>query len=371
MKKLLVLVCVLLAASFLFAGGTSETSSAAPVAAPAATPAAAPEKEAAPAAAAPATTEAGSVNAYTTLEEPLAAALFAQFEKETGIKVNFVRLSGGECVARLEAESANPQASIWVGGVGLDHITAKTKGLTTPYVSRYSANTPDEFRDPENYWIGLYVGPLTFVTNLDRAAELGLDIPTSWEDLTKPEYKGYIRMANPNSSGTAYNVITTMRYVFNEDEDKMMDYMKRLDANIDQYTKSGSAPGKSVATGEIPVAIGYAHDQVKLKAAGANIAITAPSEGTGYELASMSLVKGGKDTVNAKKLYDWILSDEDAQKIFTEWYVVLVANGAVKHPDALAIDEITTVKQDFLWDGDAANKERLLNWWTSEIGNKR
>lgn len=371
MKKLLVLVCVLLAASFLFAGGTSETSSAAPVAAPAATPAAAPEKEAAPAAAAPAATEAGSVNAYTTLEEPLAAALFAQFEKETGIKVNFVRLSGGECVARLEAESANPQASIWVGGVGLDHITAKTKGLTTPYVSRYSANTPDEFRDPENYWIGLYVGPLTFVTNLDRAAELGLDVPTSWEDLTKPEYKGYIRMANPNSSGTAYNVITTMRYVFDEDEEKMMDYMKRLDANIDQYTKSGSAPGKSVATGEIPVAIGYAHDQVKLKAAGANIAITAPSEGTGYELASMSLVKGGKDTVNAKKLYDWILSDEDAQKIFTEWYVVLVANGAVKHPDALAIDEITTVKQDFLWDGDAANKERLLNWWTSEIGNKR
>ena len=370
MKKLLVLVCVLLAASFLFAGGTSETSSAAPVAAPAATPAAAPEKEAAPAAA-PAATEAGSVNAYTTLEEPLAAALFAQFEKETGIKVNFVRLSGGECVARLEAESANPQASIWVGGVGLDHITAKTKGLTTPYVSRYSANTPDEFRDPENYWIGLYVGPLTFVTNLDRAAELGLDVPTSWEDLTKPEYKGYIRMANPNSSGTAYNVITTMRYVFDEDEEKMMDYMKRLDANIDQYTKSGSAPGKSVATGEIPVAIGYAHDQVKLKAAGANIAITAPSEGTGYELASMSLVKGGKDTVNAKKLYDWILSDEDAQKIFTEWYVVLVANGAVKHPDALAIDEINTVKQDFLWDGDAANKERLLNWWTSEIGNKR
>ena len=371
MKKLLVLVCVLLAASFLFAGGTSETSSAAPVATPAATPAAAPEKEAAPAAAAPAATEAGSVNAYTTLEEPLAAALFAQFEKETGIKVNFVRLSGGECVARLEAESANPQASIWVGGVGLDHITAKTKGLTTPYVSRYSANTPDEFRDPENYWIGLYVGPLTFVTNLDRAAELGLDVPTSWEDLTKPEYKGYIRMANPNSSGTAYNVITTMRYVFDEDEEKMMDYMKRLDANIDQYTKSGSAPGKSVATGEIPVAIGYAHDQVKLKAAGANIAITAPSEGTGYELASMSLVKGGKDTVNAKKLYDWILSDEDAQKIFTEWYVVLVANGAVKHPDALAIDEINTVKQDFLWDGDAANKERLLNWWTSEIGNKR
>ena len=115
-----------------------------------------------------------SVSAYTTLEEPLAAALFSMFEEETGIKVNFVRLSGGEAVARLEAEAANPQVSIWVGGVGLDHITAKSKGLTTPYVSRFASNTPAQYRDAENYWIGLYVGPLTFVTNLDRAEELGL-----------------------------------------------------------------------------------------------------------------------------------------------------------------------------------------------------
>ena len=189
-------------------------------------------------------------------------------------------------------------------------------------------------------------------------------------DLLKPEYKGYIRMANPNSSGTAYNVLTTMCYVLGS-EDAMMDYMTKLDQNIDQYTRSGSAPGKSVATGEIPVAIGYAHDQVKLKAAGANISINAPSEGTGFELASMSLVAGGPDMVNAKKLYDWILSDKDAQKIFTEWYVVLVANGAEKHPDALSIDQIKTVKQDFAWDGDPVNKTRLLDRWTNEIGNKR
>lgn len=327
--------------------------------------------ESAPTQAAPeVTTGGGSVNAYTTLEEPLAAALFAMFEKETGIKVNFVRLSGGEAVARLEAESVNPQVSIWVGGVGLDHITAKSKGLTTPYVSRFSANTPVQYRDKDNFWIGLYVGPLTFVTNLDRAKELGLAVPKSWADLIKPEYKGYVRMANPNSSGTAYNVLTTMRYVLGSEE-AMLEYMKKLDKNIDQYTKSGSAPGKSVGIGEIPIAIGYAHDQVKIKDAGANIQIEAPREGTGFELASMSMVKGGKEAVNAKKLYDWILSSPDAQKKFTEWYVVLVAKGAAKHPDALSIDEIKTVDQDFTWDGDKVNKTRLLDAWTNQIGQYR
>lgn len=359
MKKLLVtLLLVALFVPAVFAQGGEE---AAPAAAPAATPA--PAAPAAPVAA-------GSVSAYTTLEEPLAAALFDLFEKETGIKVNFVRLSGGEAVARLEAESANPQVSIWVGGVGLDHITAKSKGLTTPYVSRYASNTPTQYRDPENYWIGLYVGPLTIVTNLDRAKELGITAPESWADLIKPEYKGLVRMADPNSSGTAYNVLTTMRYVLGS-EDAMMDYMKKLDKNIDQYTKSGSAPGKSVAIGEIPVAIGYAHDQVKLKDAGANIKIAAPKEGTGFELASMSLVKGGKDAVNAKKLYDWVISSPVAQQKFTEWYVVLVAKGAVKHPQALSIDEIKTVDQDFAWDGDKVNKTRLLDRWSKEIGQLR
>jgi len=345
MKKLLLTVfLVLMSFTLVFAAGTKE--------------------EAAEAAG-------GSLNAYTTLEEPLAAALFEMFEKETGIHVNFVRLAGGEAVARLEAESANPQVSIWVGGVGLDHITAKTKGLTTPYFSRYAENTPQQYRDPEGYWFGLYVGPLTFVTNLDRAKALGITPPKSWADLLKPEYKGLIRMAIPNSSGTAYNVLTTVRYINNGNEDKMMEYLTALDKNIDQYTLSGSAPGKSVAIGEIPIAIGYAHDQVKLKAGGANIEINAPSEGTGYELASMSLVKGGKEAVNAKKLYDWILSSPDAQKKFTEWYVVLVAKGAPKHPDALSIDQIKTVNQDFVWDGDVVNKTRILDRWTKEIGNKR
>jgi iron(III) transport system substrate-binding protein len=301
----------------------------------------------------------------------LAKALFEQFQKETGITVNFVRLSGGEAIARMEAEKNNPQASIWVGGVGLDHITAKSKNLTIPYVSRYASNTAAAFRDPQNYWIGLYVGPLTFATNLDRAKALGLTPPKSWADLLKPEYKGQIRMANPNSSGTAYNVIATIRTLNNKNEDAAFNYLKRLDANIDQYPSAGAAPGKSVAIGEIPIAIGYAHDQVKLKAEGANLEINAPSEGSGYELASMSLVRGGKDQLNARKLYDWILSSKNAQKLFTEWYLVLVSKGAEKHPLALSLDQIRTVNQDMVWDGDAANKKRLLDRWNAEIGSKR
>jgi iron(III) transport system substrate-binding protein len=309
-----------------------------------------------------------SVNAYTTVEEPLAKQLFDQFEKETGIKVNWVRLSGGEAEARMEAERENPQASIWVGGVGLNHMSAKRKGLTTPYRSRMANNTPAQYRDPENYWIGLYLGPLGFITNNTRAEELNIKPPQSWADLLKPEYKGLIRVANPTTSGTAYNVITTVRYVFGGDEEKAFDYLKKLDVNIDQYTRSGSAGGKSVAIGEIPVAIGYVHDMVKLKVEGAPVTINVPTEGTGFEIASMSLVKGGKDPVNAKKLYDWILN-KTAQDIIGQWYVIPLSKLATKNPVAFSMDEVNTVNQDLQWDAD--NKTRLLERWTREIGSKR
>ena len=312
-----------------------------------------------------------TLSVYASCDEGMAKELFDQFIKETGIQVNWVRLSGGEALARMEAEKANPQASIWVGGVGLDHITGKTKDLTTPYLSRFAAETPAEFRDPQNFWIGLYVGPLTFVTNLDRAKALGLTPPKSWADLLKPEYKGYIRMPNPNTSGTAYNLITTIRTLNGGDENKTFDYLKKLDANIDQYTRSGAAPGQSVATGEIPIGIGYAHDQVKLKAGGANTEITAPSEGTGFELASMSLIKGGKQPVEARRLYDWIISSPNSHKIFVNYYLLLVRKGAAKHPQALSLEQVKTITQDFAWDGDAVNKTRLLDRWNNEIGNKR
>ena len=45
---------------------------------------------------------------YTTLDEPLAKALFDEYQKETGIVLNWQRLSGGEVEARLEAEGKSP-----------------------------------------------------------------------------------------------------------------------------------------------------------------------------------------------------------------------------------------------------------------------
>ena len=250
--------------------------------------------------------------------------------------------------------------------MGLNHIEAKNKGLTAPYVSPNAKNVPAQFKDKDNYWCGLYAGPLCFVYNLERLKELNLPAPKSWADLIKPIYKGHVQMASPQSSGTSYNVITTMIYIFNHDEDLAFNYLKELNKNINQYTKSGSAPGRAAAIGETPIALGYSHDQVKLIDQGYPLEIAFPSEGTGYEVASMSLVKGGPQMKTAQKLYDWVLS-EKAGKILASYYLAVFADVPLKK-GAKPLTEVKVVDQDDVWGG--ANKERLIDRWQNEVYGK-
>jgi len=206
---------------------------------------------------------------------------------------------------------------------------------------------------------------LAFATNKNRAKELGITPPTSWADLIKPEYKGLIRMADPNTSGTAYNVITTMINIYKRDENKAFEYMKKLNVNINMYTKSGAAPGKDCAIGETPIAIGYLHDLIKLQKEGAPIVITLPVDGSGYEIAAMSLIKGGKEPLEAKKLYNWVLGDK-AQSIIASWYVIPLSPKAPKNKVVYKPEDINLIQQDLLW--EAQNRERLIDRWNKEIG---
>ncbi len=305
------------------------------------------------------------VTAYTTLDEELARKLFNAFTDGTGIEVDWIRLSTGECVARLEAEKNNPQASIWIGGVGLGHIEARNKGLTKPYSLPDKPVSP-HFRDPEFYWTGLYASPLCFESNGDKLKQYNLSPPGSWQDLIKPEYKNHIQMAHPGSSGTSYNIITTLVQLFGEDE--AFSYLKKLDKNITHYTRSGLAPGKNMSIGEVAVAIGYTHDALRLKHEGYPIVITFPEEGTGYEIASVSMIKNAppKEQEEAESLFNWIMQGRSAEILASHFVVPFYQ---IPLPaESLTITDVNVIPQNDEW--SAANKQRLVEKWNLVIGGR-
>ena len=135
-----------------------------------------------------------------------------------------------------------------------------------------------------------------------------MTVPRSWADLLKPEYKGEIQVANPASSGTAYTMVATLVQLMGED--KAFDYMKALHKNIGQYTRSGTGPIKAVARGETAVSISFVHDGPGEKMQGFPVETVTPSEGTGAEIGSMSIVKGARNLEAAKKFYEWALTPQ-------------------------------------------------------------
>ncbi|XBC65313.1 ABC transporter substrate-binding protein [Defluviimonas sp. SAOS-178_SWC] len=313
---------------------------------------------------------AGKLSLYCAAQEEWCQVMARGFEDATGIDVDMTRKSSGETFAQVKAEASNPKGDVWWGGTGDPHLQAAEEGLTEPYESPMRAELQPwaiaQAESAGNRTIGIYSGALGFGYNSDLLKANGLDAPACWEDLTKPEYKGQVQMANPNSSGTAYTTLATMVQLFGEDGG--FDYMKRLHANINQYTKSGSAPIKAAGQGETTIGIVFMHDAVAQTVAGFPIVTVAPCEGTGYEIGSMSIIAGARNMDEAKQFYDWALT-ADAQNLALQVNAFQVpsnknAQTSDKAPD---LASIKLIDYDFKTYGSSDERKRLLAKWDSDV----
>mgnify|MGYP002655380634 FL=1 len=136
-----------------------------------------------------------------------------------------------------------------------------------------------------------------------------MSVPTSWADLLNPKLSKNISTAHPSTSGTAFTTLWTQVTRLGG-EAAGMDYMSKLHKNILQYTKSGVGPVAIVGRGEAAVGLVFSHDCVAGRLQGLPLTVTFPSEGTGYEIGGVALVKGSKNPEAAKSYIDFALSRE-------------------------------------------------------------
>ncbi|QIQ21123.1 ABC transporter substrate-binding protein [Zophobihabitans entericus] len=293
------------------------------------------------------------------------------FGDKYNVKTSLIRNGSGSTLAKIEAERRNPQADIWYGGTLDPHSQAGEMGLLDAYVSPNLDQIMPQFRDPAkvkgNYSSAVYIGILGFGVNTDRIKQLGLEVPQCWSDLIKPEYKGEIQIADPQSSGTAYTALATFTQLWGEDA--AYDYLKKLNVNISQYTKSGIAPARNAARGETAIGIGFLHDYSLEKENGAPLDLISPCEGTGYEIGGVSIIKGARNLDNAKLFVDWALSKE-AQEI--SWqkaksYQILTNITADTSPLSLKLSDLNLIDYDMDTYGDSEVRKRLISKWVDEV----
>ena len=307
------------------------------------------------------------LNAYSIWPENWATPMFEEFEKETGIHVNFMRFSSGEALARVIAEKGNPMVDVLFGGPVETFAAGVREGVFEAYKPPAYNKLEDKFKDPNGFWTAIADDPLCFMSNKEFLEENNLKAPTSWNDILDPVYKDMIQFADARTSGTAVTRIFSILEVNNRNEDAAFDYMKKLKANVQVYTKSGGGGTIPVGLGQAGMGIFFIVDALKTQQAGYDVVVSFPEEGIGAAAEGIALIKGAQHPGLAKKLIDWATTDR-MQKFFADYKI----NFIPAYPGVETQPTLTAALQGanvFPIDSEytGKNRKRIVDIWINSV----
>ena len=146
------------------------------------------------------------------------------------------------------------------------------------------------------------------IVNKKVLEDKGAAVPTSYDDLLKPEYKGLISMPSPKSSGTGY--IFLLNLVNERGEDAAFEYFDKLAENMSGqgFTTSGSGPVKALLQGEAGIGLGMTFQAAQEIENGTDLTIMFFDEGAPYTTYSSAVI-AGKDNEDVMKVFNYIVSD--------------------------------------------------------------
>lgn len=314
----------------------------------------------------------GQINIICSVQAEWCNMIGTVYARTTGTKVNLSMKGSGEALAQLIAEKENPKTDVWFGGTGDPHLQAAELGLTlehkSPSLTLLQPWAQAQAQQSGYKTVGVYSGPLGFGYNPELLAKKKLPVPKTWADLLKPVYKGDIQVANPASSGTAYTMVATLVQLMGEE--KAFEYMKSLHRNISQYTRSGTGPIKAVARGESALSISFVHDGPGEKMNGFPVETVTPTEGTGAEIGSMSIVKGARNLEAARKFYEWALTPAAQEMAAAAKQFQVPSNRMAKvDPRVPDFKKIRFIDYNYAKYGASAERKRLIAKWEKEVNS--
>lgn len=292
---------------------------------------------------------------YSCGEGELNEYMLEQMHKdlpEYDIRLHYV--STGNCAARLQTEGSDSEADIVLALEG--GYMRQVQDAFAPLDYDLSVFEPD-LLDGSGTYLPFRRESACIAVNAQELESRGLDVPASYDDLLKPEYKGLICMPNPKSSGTGYNFLKS---VINErGEKEAFAYFDALAENVYQFTSSGSGPVNALVQGEALIGLGLTYQAVSEINKGVPIEIVYFDEGLPWTMNGVAVIDGKQDKPGVQAVMDWMYEKGimlDKQKFA---------------PDAVFVDQDTKVENypenpvyaDMTGLFDVAEKQRLLKAW--------
>jgi iron(III) transport system substrate-binding protein len=296
----------------------------------------------------PAVADERVVNIYSSRHYQTDEALYGNFTKQTGIKVNRIEASDDAIIERIRNEGAKSPADVLITVDAGRLWRAEQLGLFQPVQSAVlDARIPASFREPGGKWFGFSLRAR--VIAYDKTRVKPAEIAT-YEELANPRWRGKLCT---RSSAHVYNLSLMGAMIDHLGEAKAETWATGVKANLARDPKGGDTDQlKAVAAGECELALSNSYYWARLarstkpedKAIVEKVGIVFPNQsswGTHVNISGAGVLQNAPHREAAIKFLEYLASDE-AQRYFAdgnnEWPVV--ASVQVNNPALPPIGQI-------------------------------
>lgn len=292
------------------------------------------------------------INLYSSRHYDTDEALYTNFTKETGIKINRLEASEDQLLQRMRAEGDKSPADVLVTVDAGRLWRAQEAGLLQPVKSAALEKAiPAHLREPDGHWFGFSKRARILVVNKTKvkAGEI-----SRYEDLADTKWKGRVLI---RSSTNVYNQSLVGSMIATLGPEATETWAKAVVANMARAPKGGDTDQiKAVAAGEGDVAVSNTYYFARLmgskkpedQAVVANLAVIFPNQGdrgTHVNISGAGVAKHAPNKANAIKFLEYLASKQ-AQEYFAKGnYEFPVIGGVPLHPVIAAWSEF---KEDTL-----------------------
>ena len=264
------------------------------------------------------------VNLYTARHYQTDEALYDNFTKQTGIRVNRIEGKEDGLVERMRNEGANSPADVFMTVDAGRLWLAEEAGLLQPVSSAVlEQRIPEHLRHPEGKWFGFSTRARAIFVNKDVVKPGAID---SYEDLADPKWKGKVCI---RSSSNIYNLSLMASLIEQWGEAKAEEWAKGVVANFGRAPAGGDTDQlKAAASGECAIALSNHYYYVRLlksakpedKAVADKLAVVWPNQdgrGVHVNVSGAGVAANAPHKAAAVKFLEYLASDE-AQGYFAE-----------------------------------------------------
>jgi iron(III) transport system substrate-binding protein len=297
------------------------------------------------------------------------------FQKKTGITANLVNMSTGPLLAKVQAESSNPQWDlVWFDGAasmtGLDNQNMLLKDYIPANSSNYTDLGKQIVPSDQSYHPVTVTtsGAIAYNTQLVKDSEA----PKDWSDLLDPKFKGAVAMNNPSISGPTYTSV--LNFILNQGGiPQGEDFMTKLKANGLNVFDTNGVTLTNLLKGTVKIAI--AQDSAifnKMQDPANPIKIVYPTSGVATLSSNIAIGAKSAHTAAAKQFVEYLLSPEaikvaQASKSGGDQLFVSIIQGA-SSVSGLRPDNIKWNTIDPIF--GAQHENELKTWFTQNIVQK-